>query len=148
MILQVFLLLLIVSLLIAKIMEKNSYIEKIVLEKYVVNNPAIKSLIDLSNYYWNLEKKIGKIQNLSENDQRRLRSGLRGIKTYLDKNDIIIDDYTGREYHDGMNLDIVEKKDGGGKGKTIIKEVERPAIMYKNSIVQRSLVIIGKGDEK
>lgn len=122
--------------------------ERILFEKYVDFKPDTKNLIELANCYWAMEKNFSKYEEeLSDNNKRRLKNSLRKIESYLQNSDVDIKDYTGRQYIDGLNVEIVEKEIDEKTKKPTVSDVIKPAILYRGSLVQRSRVIIKVGKE-
>ena len=140
---------LIVFILVREISIKQKRNIDLLYQKYIEFKPEVKSLIELANAYWNLEKKLGDYENeLSDNNVRRLKSSIRKIKSYLDESDIEVNDYSGRQFNEGMNVEIVGRKVDKKVKTSIIDEVMSPAILYRGELVQKTKVIITVRKEK
>ena len=79
---------------------------------------------------------------------RRLKSSIRKIKSYLDESDIEVNDYSGRQFNEGMNVEIVGRRVDKKVKTSIIDEVMSPAILYRGELVQKTKVIITVRKEK
>ncbi len=120
-------------------------IRRIIVEKYVPFDPQIDKLVGLAGDYWRLQNNVERIDSkLDDSERRRLYNSLNRIKTYLEANDIEVQDFTGRQYSDGMNVNLISVEKQANIDKPTVIETRRPQISYTGIIRQRSDVIVAE----
>jgi len=121
----------------------NEDIRYSVSPKFIELSINTKDLIELAVEIWRIEKRIGdSLANLSDNQKTGMESSLRKIKTYLNKNDIEVIDYTKQNYNDGLNLDVLSIEKRAKSATSIIKETIEPTILCKGQVVKKAKVIL------
>jgi hypothetical protein len=100
-------------------------------------------LVDLSLYYWKLEKHIKKIENsLEQGDCKRIKNALSHIKSFIDANNIDITDMQGQKYVEGTNLEILGQENDSDIDMPTIFDTIQPQISINDRVVIPAQVII------
>ena len=72
---------------------------------------GVEEIVDLAVEVWRMEQRLSKAsENIPEIHQRSLSNSINRLKSYLNKYDVEIHDYTGQKYNDGLNFDILSRE--------------------------------------
>lgn len=109
-----------------------------------------KDFIELATEVWRLKGKIKDIQNkknLSDETQKALFHAVQKINRLLKEKGVVIKDYEGRKYNEGMNIEVLELKEVDDKDSvedSIIIETIAPEITVEGQIAKQAKVIVSK----
>ncbi len=116
---------------------------KTIVQKYIPFDPNIDKLVSLATDVWRLNKIVQKLESsLNDDDKRRINNSLNRINTYLSNNNIDVEDFAGRKYNDGMNVEILSAEYSDSVDHPTISQVNRPQVSYTGIIRQKAQVII------
>ena len=105
--------------------------------------PSAQDLVDLAIELWRLEKRIKKtIDKVSEDESKAFQNSIAKLQRYLQKNDIEVTDYTGQNFNEGMNLDILSMEKDSALKQSIIFETHEPAVMHKGILIKKAKVVV------
>ncbi len=106
-------------------------------------SPSTNDLIQLAIEIWRVEKKITKLETfLPENQRKGIKNSIQKFKSYFEKYDIEVIDYTGQKFNEGLNLDILAFEKDSKIKESIIKETMEPTIMCKGQVVKKAKIIV------
>lgn len=118
---------------------------KTIAQKYIPFEPNADRLVGLATDVWRLNKILQKLdESLSNDDRQRIKNSLNRINTYLSSNDVDIDDFSGRKYNDGMNIEILNVEYSDNVDSPTITHVNKPQVSYTGIIHQKAQVVISK----
>ena len=118
---------------------------KTIAQKYIPFDPSTDKLVSLATDVWRLNKIVQKLEDsLDDNDKRRIKNSLNRISTYLSSSNIDIEDFAGRKYNDGMNIEILSTEYSDDVDYPMISQVNRPQVSYTGIIHQKAQVIISR----
>ena len=118
---------------------------KTIAQKYIPFEPSADKLVGLATDVWRLNRILQKIdESLGDNDRQRIKNSLNRINTYLISNDVDINDFSGRKYNDGMNVEILNVEYSDSVDDPTITHVNRPQVSYTGIIHQKAQVVISK----
>ena len=105
--------------------------------------PKTQDLVDLAIELWRLEIKLSKVKDkLSEDENKALNNSLDRIKRFINKNGIEVTDYTGQNYNDGMNIDILHIEKDPSLKQDIIFQTHEPAVAHNGKLYRKAKVIV------
>jgi hypothetical protein len=114
-----------------------------VVPKSLTLSPGAESLSELAVELWRLEKRLTKAgEKLSEDENKAFQNSLVKLRRYLEKNDIAVIDYTGQNYNEGLNLDILSMEKAPDIKQSIIHETHEPAVTHKGILIKKAKVIV------
>jgi len=103
-------------------------------------------LASLAITKWRLEKNLEKIEGkIDSKEKRRFDNTIRQLGAFLDTYNVKAEDYTGRIFRDGMNVDILSVEADKESDKDYIKETEKPAIYVGDNLLKPACVILARG---
>lgn len=109
----------------------------------------IDNLAELAIANWRLGNNLKKMEDrLESKDKRRIENIKRRFESFLDLYDVKAEEYTGRLFNEGMNVEVLTAEDDDNAEKDYIKETERPAIYVGGDLYKRSCVIVARGTKK
>ena len=121
---------------------QNQILTSVVPKSLKIESSA-QDLVDLANELWRLEKRIIKATDkLSDDENKAFHNSITKLQRYLQKNDIEVTDYTGQNFNEGMNLDILSMERDSTLKQSIIFETHEPAITHKGILIKKAKVIV------
>lgn len=121
----------------------------------LIDEDISKKLVSsLAIEIWRLEKRINKIKNRTPEDSNKefnpILEQMQRIKDVFKKQEIEIQEHTGKVYDDGLSCKALyfEEVDGIPKGKMQVIETIKPSVYFKGQIIFHGEVIVGKSKEK
>ena len=107
-------------------------------------DPSELAVIAISN--WKLENRLEDMNERADSkDIRRLRSISNQIKDFLNSYGIKAEDYTGRTFNDGMNVEVIAGEEDSESERDYVKKTESPAIFINGAQYKRAVVIVARG---
>lgn len=104
---------------------------------------GVEEIVDLATEVWKIEQRISKAsENMPEIHQKGLSSSVNRLKSYLNKYDVEIQDYTGQKYNDGLNFDVLSREQDPTLEFAIVKETVEPTITCRGRVVKRAKIIL------
>lgn len=120
-------------------------IRESVVPKFFQVSPEGKAIIDLGIDIWRLKTKLAEIDSsLPENSKKSISNSILKINRYLQAYDIELQDHTGVQFNDGMNLEIQEIVKSDKYEKPIIVQTIEPSIFIKGILHKKGIVKVGK----
>lgn len=105
--------------------------------------PSTQDMVDLAIELWRLEKKLSKVKDkLSDDENKALNNSLDRLKRFLSKNDLEVIDYTGQNYNEGMNVDVLHIDKDPSLKQNIIFQTHEPAVLHLGKLYRKAKVII------
>ncbi len=140
--------LVIITMLTIRLSKKNRQKVKYPTQTRFINiSPSARKMINLAIEIWRIKKRVNKINTkLSENEQRMFQNSLRNLDQFIGDYDLEVIDYTGREYNEGMNLEVESIEGDKSKEKFVIVETLEPTVLHKGEIIKKSKVILGESN--
>jgi molecular chaperone GrpE (heat shock protein) len=121
---------------------QNQILSSIV-PRHIRIEPSAQDLIDLAIELWRLEKRINKtVDKVSEDESKAFQNSIIKLQRYLQKNDIEVTDYTGQNFNEGMNLDILSMEKDPTLKQNIIFETHEPAVIHKGILIKKAKVVV------
>jgi molecular chaperone GrpE (heat shock protein) len=121
---------------------QNQILSSIV-PRHIRIEPSAQDLIDLAIELWRLEKRINKtVDKVSEDESKAFQNSIIKLQRYLQKNDIEVTDYTGQNFNEGMNLDILSMEKDPTLKQNIIFETHEPAVIHKGILIKKARVVV------
>ncbi|MCB9815831.1 hypothetical protein H6786_00410 [Candidatus Nomurabacteria bacterium] len=109
---------------------------------------GVEEIVDLAVEVWRMEQRLSKAsENIPEIHQRSLSNSINRLKSYLNKYDVEIHDYTGQKYNDGLNFDILSREQDPTLESPIVKETVEPTITCRGKVVKRAKIILASNQK-
>jgi hypothetical protein len=114
-----------------------------IIPKSLSLTPSTDSLAELAVEFWRLQKRIDKAsEKLSIDENKAFENSVAKLQRFLEKNDIAVIDYTGQNYNEGLNLDILKIEKDSELSQSIIKKTHEPAVTHKGILIKKAKVIV------
>lgn len=104
---------------------------------------GVEDLAELAGEVWKIQQRLTKVSDqLPEAHRRGLESSVQRFHRYLEKFDIVVQDYTGQKYNEGLNLDVLSVEHDPSLTEPIIKETREPTIICRGRVVKKAKIIL------
>jgi hypothetical protein len=111
--------------------------------KFLQFSQDLDDIASLAIEVWRIKSKISKLSaDLPDNKKRGIDSSVDKFVHYLNQHDIEILDYTGVRYNEGLNLDVLDVRDGIDIENTVVAETIEPAIVFKGNMIKKAKIIL------
>ena len=103
-------------------------------------------IINLAISHWRFKKHIERMcGTIDSKDKRRLENVARQFEAFLNNYEAVAEDYTGRTFNEGMNVDVIACEEDPESDRDYVKETESPAVFMDKTLCKRAVVIVARG---